>query len=69
MPNTKKQKNEDDDVTINLKESSVAEFTKRPVPTNKEVEEFELISFEELEEIRRIWVTEKHEFEDILQNK
>ena len=32
----------------------------------EEVKEFELITFEELEEIRRIWVTEKHEFEDLL---
>lgn len=32
----------------------------------KEIEDFELITFEELEEIRRIWVAEKHEFEDSL---
>ncbi len=31
----------DGEVTINLKESSVAEFTKRPVPNDKEVREFE----------------------------
>jgi DNA sulfur modification protein DndC len=31
-----------------------------------EVREYELITFEELEEIRRIWVTEKHEMEDTL---
>lgn len=31
-----------------------------------EVSELELISLEELHEIRRIWVTEKHEFEDLL---
>lgn len=30
------------------------------------MEEFELISFEELEEIRRIWVEDKHEIEDNL---
>ena len=29
-------------------------------------EYLEIISFEELEEIRRIWVTEKHELEDVL---
>ncbi|MDP2398356.1 MAG: DNA phosphorothioation system sulfurtransferase DndC [Burkholderiales bacterium] len=32
----------------------------------KQVDNFELISIEELEEIRRIWVNEKHEFEDSL---
>jgi len=31
-----------------------------------QVGKFELISMEELEEIRRIWVNEKHEFEDTL---
>jgi DNA sulfur modification protein DndC len=30
------------------------------------VRDLELITFEELEEIRRLWVVEKHEFEDLL---
>ena len=32
----------------------------------KEVKKLELITLEDLEEIRRIWITEKHEIEDIL---
>jgi DNA sulfur modification protein DndC len=32
----------------------------------KEMEDFELINVEELEEIRRIWIEEKHEIEDSL---
>ena len=34
--------------------------------TPEEVKDIELISAAELEEIRRIWVTEKHEIEDLL---
>ena len=41
MPKQKKEQNKDDGVTINLKNSSVAEFTKRPIPTEKQVEDFE----------------------------
>jgi len=41
--NKKLEENEvdNDGITINLKESSVAEFTKRPLPTDKEAEKFE----------------------------
>lgn len=56
MIKIKKQKNEKnreeaDGVTINLKKSSVAEFTQRPVPTEQQVEEFDdFIEDETLEE-------------------
>ena len=36
--NKKNIKESNDGATINLKESSVAEFTKRPLPTDQEVE-------------------------------
>ena len=38
-----KKKEEDSEVTINLKESSVAEFTKRPLPSQEQVEQFEKV--------------------------
>ena len=51
MPNQKKttrsgsegdnKKIDDNNININLKKSSLAEFTKRPLPTEKEVEKFE----------------------------
>ena len=49
MQKQNKQKNkkleekevDNDDVTINLKESSIAEFTKRPLPTDREAKKFE----------------------------
>ncbi|MFH1744607.1 MAG: hypothetical protein ABH881_00340 [bacterium] len=60
MPKQKKQINvknkknvpnvEDDDVVINLKKSEVAEFVKRPLPTEDEVEEFEEVVEEEARE-------------------
>lgn len=42
-----------------------AEMTARDLGP-EEVKDLELISLEDLEEIRRIWVTEKHEIEDLL---
>ncbi|RLC38344.1 hypothetical protein DRH27_02490 [Candidatus Falkowbacteria bacterium] len=48
MPKQKKKNNNpeenkvnNDGITINLKQSSVAEFTKRPLPTDREAEKFE----------------------------
>ncbi|MCK4539628.1 hypothetical protein KAU09_00565 [Candidatus Parcubacteria bacterium] len=46
MPKKQKNKN-NSDVTINLKGSSLAEFTKRPLPNEKEVDEFDKIIDEE----------------------
>ncbi|MEA1962664.1 MAG: hypothetical protein U9M94_00320 [Patescibacteria group bacterium] len=44
----KKQKNKNDsEIKVNLKKSSLAEFTKRPLPNEKEVEEFYKIINEE----------------------
>ena len=45
MQKTKTNNIEDSDngITINLKKSSLAEFTKRPVPNEREVENFEKI--------------------------
>ena len=44
----KKQKNKDNgEIAINLKESSLAEFTKRPLPNEREVDEFDKIIGEE----------------------
>ena len=43
MPRAKQKPidEENNDITINLKESSVAEFTKRPVPSQEELEQFD----------------------------
>ena len=45
MQKTKTNSIEDSDngITINLKKSSLAEFTKRPVPNERDVENFEKI--------------------------
>ena len=40
MPNKKNQK-QNSDIQINLKKSGLVEFTKRPVPTDEEVKQFE----------------------------
>ena len=49
MPKKQKNKNDKSEITVNLKESSLAEFTKRPLPNEKEVEEFDKIINEEAE--------------------
>lgn len=53
MANTKTNNQDDQNngITINLKKSSLAEFTKRPVPNEKEVENFEKIIEQEESEI------------------
>lgn len=53
-----KKKNNNDDITINLRESALADFTRSPMPTDKEVAAFNNYSGKEAKEANEVFDSE-----------